>query len=77
MRMPAAIDFKGHSRAAFEVLSGGYAQKFDPNHGWVQVNGSRALLAHQAHAAPGSRRARRRQQWKGWERSHVIRDPND
>src|SRR5215472_4353716 len=33
-----AIDFKGHSRRAFEILSGGYAQKFDPHRGWVQVN---------------------------------------
>jgi hypothetical protein len=71
------IDFKGHTRAAFEVLAGGYAQKFDPHHGWVQVNGSRAFFAHQAHAAPGSRRERRRRQWKGWERSQLIRDPRD
>lgn len=67
------IDLKGHSRAAFEVLAGGYAQKFDPHHGWVQVNGSKAVLAHQAHAAHGSRRERRARQWSGWERSHLIR----
>lgn len=70
-----AIDFKGHVQAAFEVLSGGYAQKFDPHRGWVQVNGSRALLEHQAHAARGTRRERRARQWPRWERSHVIRRP--
>ena len=36
------IDFKGHAAAAFEVLSGGYAQKFDPQLGWQQVTGSTA-----------------------------------
>jgi hypothetical protein len=68
-----AIDFKGYVRAAFEVLSDGYAQKFDPHRGWVQVNGSRALLGHQAHAARGTRRELRARQWTGWERSHVVR----
>jgi hypothetical protein len=37
------IDLKGHSRKAFEVLSGGYAQKFDPDRGWQQVTGSMAM----------------------------------
>ena len=68
-----AIDFKGHSLAAFEVLSGGYSQKFDPQRGWVQVNGSRALLGHQARAPRGSRRERRARQWAEWERSNPIR----
>jgi len=68
-----AIDFKGHVQAAFEVLSGAYAQKFDPHRGWVQVSGSKALLTHQANAVRGSRRERRARQWMGWERSHVIR----
>jgi hypothetical protein len=68
-----SIDFKGHARAAFEVLAGGYAQKFDPHRGWVQVSGSKASLAHQANAVRGSRRERRARQWMGWERSHIVR----
>lgn len=64
------IDLAGHAQSAFEVLSGGYAQKFDPQQGWVQVTGSRAKHGVRAHAAPGSRRERRFRQWKNWERSH-------
>jgi hypothetical protein len=59
------IDLKGHAATAFEVLSGGYAQKFDPQQGWQQVTGSKAR--HSKMAAPdrdGSRRERRAQQWK-------------
>jgi hypothetical protein len=67
------IDFKGHSRAAFEILTGGYAQKFDPQQGWQQVTGSKARHSRRAHAALGSRRERRARQWKGWERSHPTR----
>jgi len=60
------IDFKNQAHVAFEVLSGGYAQKFDPQHGWVQVSGSRAMRKQMvAHAAEGSRRERRARQWKG------------
>jgi hypothetical protein len=67
------IDFQGHSRAAFEVLSGGYAQKFVPQQGWVQVTGAKALTAaHAAHAAEGSRRERRARQWKDWHRSEHL-----
>jgi len=36
-------DYKRQTRAAFEVLSGGYAQKFDPQQGWVQITGAKAL----------------------------------
>jgi hypothetical protein len=68
-----SIDLKGHSHKAFEILSGGYAQKFDPRHGWVQVNGEKAMLSHQAHAAVGSRRERRARLRKGLERSRVTR----
>ena len=60
------IDFKGHSHKAFEVLDGGYAQKFDPNGGWVQVTGKKAMMTgHGAIAAKGSRRERRtsRDKW--------------
>jgi hypothetical protein len=70
-----AIDFKSHSRRAFEVLSGGYAQKFDPHRGWVQVTGTKAMsLRHAAHASPGSRRERRARQWEEWSRSEVRFD---
>lgn len=58
----AAIDFKGHAHTPFEVLSGGYAQKFDFHSGWVQVTGTRAKAQQHAIAAPGSRRERRARQ---------------
>ena len=64
-----SIDFKGHARSTFEVLSGGYAQKFDPQQGWLQVTGSRARHTKGARAAVGSRRERRARTWKNWERS--------
>ena len=67
------IDLKAHAHKAFDVLSGGYAQKFDPHHGWVQVNGSEAKLGHQAHAARGSRRERRSRLSQGLRRSEVKR----
>jgi hypothetical protein len=54
-----AIDFKGHAHAAFEILTGGYSQKFDPNQGWLQVTGAKARRSRRAHAAEGSRRERR------------------
>ena len=59
------IDFKGHATAAFAVLSGGYAQKFDPQNGWQQITGSKAKLSMRvAQPAVGSRRERRARQWK-------------
>jgi hypothetical protein len=64
-----AVDLKGHCRTAFEVLTGGYAQKFDPQQGWVQVTGSMASRSRRARAPRGSRRERRERQWRGWERS--------
>lgn len=54
-----AIDLMGHANAPFEVLTGGYAQKFDPNRGWQQVTGAKARRSRRAHAAKGSRRERR------------------
>jgi hypothetical protein len=53
------IDLKGHANQAFQVLSGGYAQKFDQNSGWVQVTGQKAMASVRATASPGSRRERR------------------
>jgi hypothetical protein len=64
-----AIDFKGHSHAPFQVLSGGYAQKFDPHRGWVQVTGSKMMGMRRAEAAHGSRRERRARQTLGMQRS--------
>jgi hypothetical protein len=64
-----AIDLKDHAQAAFEVLTGGYAQKFDPQAGWRQVTGAEAAHFARAHAARGSRRERRFRQWKNWQRS--------
>jgi len=63
------IDLKTHAEAAFEVLTGGYAQKFDPQQGWVQLTGSKARLAKRATAQKGSRRERRARQWKNWKPS--------
>jgi len=53
------IDFKGHSNEAFQILTGGYAQKFDPQQGWQQITGSKARRSRRAHAPHGSRRERR------------------
>ncbi len=66
------IDFKNHARAPFEVLSGGYAQKFDPHRGWQQVTGRRAMRSkHAMLAAEGTRRERRGRQMAEWRRSEV------
>jgi len=59
------IDLKHHAAAPFEVLSGGYAQKFDLQQGWQQVTGSKARTSKMAlHPVDGSRRERRARQWK-------------
>jgi len=72
----AEIDLKGHAKAAFQVLSGGYAQKFDPQTGWQQVTGSKAMRSMSVvHAAQGSRRERRARQWKNWRESEVVWGP--
>ncbi len=65
------IDLKGHAHKAFEVLSGGYAQKFDPRHGWTQVTGSKMMGTRRADAAHGSRRERRARQRPDWRNSDV------
>jgi hypothetical protein len=62
-----AIDLRQHARSAFQVLSGGYAQKFDPQKGWVQVTGAEAARTLRgSQAAPGSRRERRARGWHKW-----------
>jgi hypothetical protein len=59
------IDLENHANIAFEVLSGGYAQKFDPQNGWQQVQGSKAAHSKMVMKMPkGSRRERRVRQWK-------------
>ena len=63
------MDFQSHAKSTFEVLTGGYAQKFDPQQGWQQVTGSRALRTARAKPADGSQRARHARQWKNWHRS--------
>jgi hypothetical protein len=56
----AAMDLKGHVAAAFSILTGGYAQYFDPKAGWQQELGQEAAN-HQRlrHPPQGSRRERR------------------
>lgn len=63
-------DLQQHTMSAFEVLSGGYAQKFDPQQGWQQITGSKAKRTGRGATAPvGSRRERRARQWREWHRS--------
>jgi hypothetical protein len=70
-----AIDLKQHVTSAFEVLTGGYAQKFDPQKGWVQITGAKAARTLRgSQAAVGSRRERRARGWKKWAHSaHAFR----
>jgi len=65
------IDFKGYALAPFEVLSGGYAQRFADS-GWVQVTGSQAAMSKMAVPQEGSRRERRSRLSIKWERSGPI-----
>src|SRR5207248_4794914 len=51
--------------SAFQVLTAGYAQKFDPNQGWIQVTGAKAMQTTRGKiAVRGTRRERRARQWK-------------
>ena len=68
-----AIDFQGHIRAPFEILTGGYAQHFDPQQGWVQTTGQAARHSKRARPPKGSRRERRTRQSKhDWHRSERV-----
>lgn len=59
------IDLKQHAAAPFEILTGGYAQKFDPQSGWQQITGPMAMRSMMAaRAIPGSRRERRARQYR-------------
>ena len=55
------MDLKNHSKSAFSVLTGGYAQKFDPSAGgWQQITGDKAKASQRAlHPQKGTRRDRR------------------
>lgn len=66
------IDFQKHAASAFEVLPGGYAQKFDAARGWVQITGPQAMKRHLS-APYGSRRERRMRGRKNWYRSEATR----
>jgi hypothetical protein len=64
------LDLKSHVTTPFEVLTGGYSQKWDPQQGWVQVTGAKAQHAKRVANAPiGSRRERRKRLFKNWKRS--------
>jgi hypothetical protein len=67
------LDFQNHVNSAFEVLSRGYAQKFDPQQGWVQVNGARTRRSKIALAPEGSRRERRTKGHRAWKLSKSRR----
>ena len=70
------IDFKGHALSAFEILSGGYAQKFNFHSGWEQVTGSRAAKSVRGRkAVDGSRRERRTRQAHGHRERSTARLP--
>ncbi len=66
---PSTIDFKHHASKAFEVLTGGYAQKYDATQGWVQVTGATARHSRRALPPVGSRRERRARLRSGWQLS--------
>jgi hypothetical protein len=67
------MDFSGHAGAAFKVLSGGYAQKYLPGQGWVQVTGAAAAATLRgSRPSPGTRRERRRRHWRDWTRSDRV-----
>jgi len=65
------LDFRRHAHEAFEVLTGGFAQKFEPKGGsWQQVTGEKAAkTVRGSHAPVGSRRERRARGRNKWTRS--------
>jgi hypothetical protein len=64
----AHVDFKRHGTTPFEVLTSGYAQRFEGKRGWIQVNGKKARPSKRAAAAPGTRRERRaRMESRDWQ----------
>lgn len=71
------IDFRGQASKAFEVLTGGYAQKYEPPAGWEQITGAKAKASQRAKAQKGSRRERRKRAWKGWKKSARFKTRDD
>jgi hypothetical protein len=71
------IDYRQRTHETFEVLSGGYAQKYDPQAGWQQITGARAEKSKRAKAPKGSRRDRRKRTWKGWKKSARFKTRDD
>ena len=61
------IDFRHHAHEAFQVLTGGFVQKFEPKSGWQQITGAKASRTLRgSHAPAGSRRERRARGGKKW-----------
>lgn len=71
------IDSRRQTSKAFEVLTGGYAQKYDPQTGWEQITGAKAKTSQRAKAQKGSRRERRKRAWKGWKKSARFKTRDD
>jgi hypothetical protein len=69
----SSVDFKRHAHKAFEIMSGGYAQFFDPQKGWQQVTGNRAVRTRRADAPRGSRRERRQRRFSSKECKYSTR----
>jgi hypothetical protein len=63
----APFDFKHHCTDAFQILTGGFAQKFTQD-GWIQIT-KKATSHRAAHPAEGSRRERRSRGHAHWSRS--------
>lgn len=72
-----SVDFRQQTHQAFEVLTGGYAQKYDPQAGWEQITGAKAQKSQRAKAQEGSRRERRKRQWKNWKKSTRFKTRDD
>lgn len=65
-----AYDYAGHVRSAFEILKGGYAQRWGKA-GWRQRNGPETRPSKSAPAPVGSRRDRRKRGRSKWRNSRV------
>ena len=63
------VDYRKQAQTPFQVLTGGYAQKWDPQQGWQQITGMKAQRSRRAQAQVGSRRERRAREWKSWQKS--------
>lgn len=64
------MDFRRRASRPYQIMAGGYAQKFDPKKGWVEVSGRALSTSRAAHAMDGTRHERRmRLQGKAGKRS--------